>query len=122
MAVKTYKRHSAKVINDKRWPALRLAAKRRDGFKCVKCNAVGRLEVDHIRPVRDAPELAFELSNLQTLCTPCHSAKTKIECGFGAELDPKRQAWRDLLAQSMRLIPIEGLFYAAECENSASAI
>ncbi len=61
MAVKTYKRHSAKVINDKRWPALRLAAKRRDGFRCVKCNAVGRLEVDHIKPVRDTPELAFDL-------------------------------------------------------------
>ncbi|HWM47082.1 MAG TPA: HNH endonuclease [Xanthobacteraceae bacterium] len=98
MGVKQYDRHSAKVIRDKRWPALRLAAKRRDGFKCVKCRAVGRLEVDHIKRVKDAPELAFELSNLQTLCTPCHSAKTRLEVGFGQEVDPKRAAWRDLVA------------------------
>jgi 5-methylcytosine-specific restriction endonuclease McrA len=98
VGVKQYDRYSAKVIRDKRWPALRLAAKRRDGFKCVKCRAVGRLEVDHIRRVKDAPELAFELANLQTLCTPCHSAKTKLEVGFGQEVDPKRAAWRDLVA------------------------
>jgi 5-methylcytosine-specific restriction endonuclease McrA len=98
MGLKQYQRHSAKVIQDKRWPALRLAAKRRDGFKCVQCGACGRLEVDHIKPVRTHPELAFVLDNLQTLCTPHHSAKTKIECGFGNEVSPARAAWRDLLA------------------------
>jgi 5-methylcytosine-specific restriction endonuclease McrA len=98
VGVKTYERHSAKVIKDKRWPALRLACKRRDNFRCVKCGASGRLECDHIRRVRDAPELAFELSNLQTLCTPCHSAKTKLECGFGNEVSPARSAWRELIA------------------------
>jgi len=91
-----YQRHSAKVVSSKRWPALRLAAKRRDGFRCVCCRAVGDLEVDHIKPVRDAPELAFELSNLQTLCVRCHSRKTRIEIGMG-DIDPKRQAWRDLV-------------------------
>jgi 5-methylcytosine-specific restriction endonuclease McrA len=96
MAVK-YDRHSAAVIRSPRWKAVRLLAKRRDGFKCVKCNATGQLEVDHIKPVRAAPELAFELSNLQTLCKPCHSAKTKLEVGF-APIDPARAAWRDLLA------------------------
>lgn len=95
--MKHYQRHSARVIRDKRWPALRLAAKRRDDFRCVKCGATGRLEVDHIQRVKDAPALAFELSNLQTLCTPCHSAKTKIECGFGNEVSPARTAWRELL-------------------------
>lgn len=97
MGLKEYRRHSAATIRDKRWPALRLAAKRRDGFKCVTCGARGRLEVDHIKPVREAPELAFDLANLQTLCTPCHSRKTRIEVGFG-ETDPKRAAWRELLA------------------------
>jgi 5-methylcytosine-specific restriction endonuclease McrA len=121
MAVKTYQRHSAKVISDRRWPALRLAAKRRDGFQCVKCGAAGRLEVDHIKSVRDAPELAFDLSNLQTLCTPCHSAKTKLEVGFGHEVDPKRAAWRNLV-QSMHLIPSEGNLYARECEDTAAAV
>ena len=93
---KEYQRHSARVINDRRWPALRLAAKRRDGFKCVKCGARGRLECDHIKPVRDAPELAFDLDNLQALCVRCHSRKTQLEVGFG-ETDPKRAAWRALV-------------------------
>lgn len=98
MGLKDYQRHSAAIIRDKRWPALRLAAKRRDGFKCVRCGSRGRLEVDHIKPVREAPDLAFDLTNLQTLCVRCHSRKTKSEVGFGPEVDPRRQAWRELLA------------------------
>jgi 5-methylcytosine-specific restriction protein A len=96
MGVKKYHRHSRVATSDKRWPALRLAAKRRDGFKCVKCNAHGRLEVDHVKPVRSHPELSFDLGNLQTLCTACHSSKTAKECGW-TPLTPERRAWRDLL-------------------------
>lgn len=92
-----YFRHSAAVTRSARWKVVRLQAKRRDGFQCVKCNARGRLEVDHIKPVRSHPELSFEISNLQTLCGSCHSRKTIIETGL-RPIDPKRQAWRDLLA------------------------
>lgn len=91
-----YDAHSAAVLRSTRWKFVRITAKRRDDFKCVNCGARGRLEVDHIKPVRDAPELAFDLANLQTLCKPCHSTKTKLEVGFGA-VDPKRAAWRELL-------------------------
>jgi 5-methylcytosine-specific restriction endonuclease McrA len=90
-------RHSAAVTRSARWKIVRLAAKRRDGFRCVKCGARGRLEVDHIEPVRTHPELSFDLTNLQTLCGRCHSRKTAIEVGM-TPIDPKRQAWRDLLA------------------------
>lgn len=95
--MKQHFRHSAAVTRSARWKVVRLAAKRRDGFKCVKCGARGRLEVDHIEPVRTHPELSFELANLQTLCGTCHSQKTIIEIGL-RPIDPKRQAWRDLLA------------------------
>jgi len=47
-----YHRYSARVIGSKRWPALRIAARRRDGWSCVRCGAVGRLEVDHVLPDR----------------------------------------------------------------------
>ncbi len=97
MALKTYDRHSAAVIRSPRWKFLRKVAKDRDGWKCVKCEYRGRLEVDHIKSVRDAPELAFDLDNLQSLCRRCHSRKTRIECGLAVELEPKRQAWRDLV-------------------------
>ncbi|WP_081434986.1 HNH endonuclease [Nitrobacter hamburgensis] len=97
MALKQYDRHGASVYRDPRWKAVRYLAKKRDGWRCVKCGFRGRLECDHVRAIRDAPELAFELSNLQTLCRFCHSKKTQIEVGFFTEVDPKRAAWRDLV-------------------------
>jgi 5-methylcytosine-specific restriction endonuclease McrA len=93
---KKFEAHSAPVLRSTRWPALRLAALRRDGFRCVQCHARGRLEVDHIKPVRTHPELGFELENLQSLCAVCHARKTRIECGH-APLDPRRQQWRNLV-------------------------
>jgi 5-methylcytosine-specific restriction enzyme A len=54
---------------------------RRDQFRCVRCGARGRLEVDHRLPVRTHPELRFELSNLQVLCVRCHAKKTRAEIG-----------------------------------------
>lgn len=95
---KEYARHSKKVTRSQRWKAVRLEVLRRDGWKCVKCGANGRLEVDHIKPVRTNPELGFEKSNLQTLCGPCHSRKTRLEIGLGRE-DPAREAWKELIAK-----------------------
>lgn len=95
MGVK-YPRHGGSLYKTRQWKALRFMARRRDGFKCIACGAAGRLEVDHIKPLRTHPELALELSNLQCLCTACHSRKTRLEIGMG-ELPPERQAWRDLL-------------------------
>lgn len=96
-----YERHGTWVYRDKRWPALRTMAKRRDGFRCVKCESRYRLEVDHIDPVRSAPEKAFDLANLQTLCGPCHGTKTRHEAGH-PELSPERKRWRDLLRDMQR--------------------
>lgn len=91
-----YDRVGAAVYRDARWAVVRLEAKRRDGWKCVKCGSRYRLEVDHIRPVRDCPDLAFTLTNLQTLCGPCHGKKTRIEVGMG-ESNPKRDKWLEAI-------------------------
>lgn len=96
-----YHRHSAKVTRSKRWKALRLEALRRDGWQCVKCGARGRLEVDHIAPVRTAPERAFDLTNLQCLCGACHARKTRLEIGLGRE-NPAREAWKSLVHDTGR--------------------
>lgn len=93
-----YDRPSRRVQKSKRWPALRLQALRRDDWRCVQCGRRGRLEVDHILPVRDAPELGFALSNLQTLCPSCHGRKTRLEMGFDP-LSPARLKWRDAVAE-----------------------
>ncbi|MCL6251114.1 HNH endonuclease [Altererythrobacter sp. KTW20L] len=88
-------RAGASVYRSMRWKGLRLAAKRRDGWACVQCGAQGaRLDVDHIRPIRTHPELAFELANLQTLCVTHHSEKTKRELQRRTETGPERLAWR----------------------------
>ena len=41
--------------------------------------AVLATEVDHIVGLRDAPLLAFTLSNLQGLCAQCHARKSQAE-------------------------------------------
>lgn len=86
---------SRKVVKDRRWPALRLQALRRDGWQCVQCGSRVRLEVDHVQAVRDRPDLAFDLSNLQVLCARCHTRKTCDDIGI--KIDPERERWRDLL-------------------------
>lgn len=96
-----FKRYGTHIYRDPRWAVLRTAAKRRDGWKCVKCGSRYRLEVDHIKPVRDRPDLAFDLDNLQVLCGGCHGRKTRVEAGH-PELSPERQQWRDLLRDMQR--------------------
>ena len=97
----TWQRHGASIYRPPQWAVLRLMARRRDGFACVQCGKKGRLEVDHVKPIRTHPELALELGNLQSLCTICHSRKTRLETGMG-DLPPERQAWRDLLRDMQR--------------------
>ena len=102
MGLDHWYRHSRHITRTAQWKVLRLQAKRRDGWKCIKCGGVGKLEVDHIQPVRTHPLLAYVLSNLQTLCSACHAAKTRIEVGF-PEISPARAAWRDLLKSTPKI-------------------
>lgn len=87
-----FRRYSRPVLRTKRWQVLRQEILERDGWKCRSCGARGRLEVDHIKPVRNAPDRAFDKANLQSLCAPCHTRKTRIECGH-PEPSPERRAW-----------------------------
>lgn len=91
-----YARHSAKVTRGQRWKALRMQALDRDDWACVQCGERRRLEIDHIEPVKDRPDLAYSLANLQTLCGRCHARKTRIEVGMG-QPNPAREAWKSLL-------------------------
>jgi 5-methylcytosine-specific restriction endonuclease McrA len=99
-----FPRYSRHITRGPRWQSLRIQALRRDGFKCVQCGAHGRLEIDHIEAVRNAPDKAHDLANLQTLCAACHARKTRIEAGL-PEISPARKAWRDLLSQPLGAKP-----------------
>lgn len=85
-------RYSRPVLKSKRWKVLRHQILERDGWKCRSCGGHGRLEVDHIEPVRSNPSRAFDPLNLQSLCPSCHTRKTRIECGH-PEKSPARIAW-----------------------------
>ena len=66
-------------INRKQWERVRLKAKERDSWACVKCGSMRGTEVDHIKPISEGGEM-YALDNLQTLCrNPCHREKTRSE-------------------------------------------
>lgn len=93
-----FQRHSKRVTATRRWQVLRMAVIERDGYRCKECGARGRLEVDHVKPVRTHPALAFDPANLQALCPSCHTRKTRLECGHPPPLTtPARDAWQDAI-------------------------
>ncbi|MGI9486842.1 MAG: HNH endonuclease [Geminicoccaceae bacterium] len=61
------------------WRRVRLRALKRDGARCVGCGRGSSdgvtLEVDHIKPKSQYPNLMYDLANLQTLCYDCHRPK-----------------------------------------------
>lgn len=89
-----WKRYSRHVTRTQRWRALRPLILSRDKHRCHECGARGRLEIDHIKPVRTHPELAFDPANLAAKCPSCHTRKTRLECGH-PPLPEGRQKWRD---------------------------
>jgi len=63
------------------WRRLRAVKLRTDPICEIRthCHGLVASEVDHIRPVRERPDLRLEWSNLQSTCHGCHVAKTKQE-------------------------------------------
>ena len=58
------------------------------GNKCCKCGEVHRLQIDHIRPLKNGGR--HVMTNFQLLCRACHLAKTKVEAANGLfdDVDP----------------------------------
>ena len=63
------------------WNKLRLIALERDHYLCKMCESMGRITtantVDHIKA--KAQNGTDSMDNLQSLCGPCHKAKTARE-------------------------------------------
>ena len=68
---------------DRAWRAVAALALRRDCGTCQYCLArkivSTATEVHHIKPVAEYPLLRLVLSNLVSLCHPCHQAETAKE-------------------------------------------
>ena len=79
-----------------RWAAARRQVIARDRWRCRACGRAGRLECDHVRPLRAGGD-PYDMGNLQTLCRSCHIAKTAGE--NRRPLTPAEAAWRDFVAE-----------------------
>ena len=87
-----------------RWRLVRQAVLNRDNWRCQECGRVARRpEIDHRQPLHLAPDKAWDMDNLQTLCAwPCHGEKTRQEnIARHARNNPKprRDAWRQLVSE-----------------------
>ena len=65
-----------KIYNSKKWADVRLKVLLRDDYLCVECKKKGietkSVEVHHVIPLTVAPHLAYEESNLESICHSCH--------------------------------------------------
>lgn len=65
-----------KIYNSKKWAIVREQAIIRDKMMCVPCYKKGiktlATEVHHIIELSEDISLAYELSNLQSICHSCH--------------------------------------------------
>lgn len=94
-AEQVYERSRAKehvFYRTARWRRVRAMKLARDPL-CEECGAPAG-EVHHVRRRRDAPELAYELTNLRSLCKPCHSRATMAEQQVTAVSRPGEQGRR----------------------------
>ena len=66
-------------FGSKVWRTLRMTVLIEQGARCQCCGRTAkdgvRMNVDHIKPRRQFPELALEKSNLQVLCEDCNAGK-----------------------------------------------
>jgi len=102
-----YERHSKHITRTRRWQELRLEILRRDRWQCRECGKPGRLEVHHIKRVRDFPDLAYDPANLMCLCGSCHTKVTRVECGLNPA-KPINAGWQEAISQLTK----EGIYNA----------
>lgn len=68
-----YTNNNYKIRHSKEYKAFRKQVLQRDNYKCTKCGETENLQIHHIKPTKDYPELIMDLDNVQTLCLLCHS-------------------------------------------------
>ena len=92
--------HRHRLLNRRRWARVRRVVFERDGWRCRRCGVASRLECDHVVPLEwDPGQDPNDPDGCQTLCRPCHIAKTASE--NRREPTPAEQAWRELVAETM---------------------
>lgn len=74
-----YKRdlEARSFYKSKAWERCRTLSLERDNYLCQRCLRRGMITaadvVHHIKELKNHPELALDLENLESLCHPCHN-------------------------------------------------
>lgn len=76
------------------WLRCRLLALQRDHYLCQPCYRGGKFTaantVHHIEALEKRPDLALELSNLESICPSCHN-KEHPEKGRGEKVEEQQR-------------------------------
>jgi 5-methylcytosine-specific restriction protein A len=70
-------KEEGRVYDRRRWRVLR-RKKLSSAPICEECGEELAREVDHVVPIEDGGD-PWAMSNLSSLCSPCHSKKTRAE-------------------------------------------
>lgn len=75
---------SVPVLKQDDWKALKKRVFETYGYRCMKCHHLHSIKkfvnVDHIKPRKLFPDLAFDFDNLQVLCGRCNKEKGNLHC------------------------------------------
>lgn len=74
-AAQSGRKYTDKRYKTRRWQRLRLFMLGQSPV-CSACHEAPASVLDHVVPVRHAPDKFWDTSNLQTLCHRCHNKKS----------------------------------------------
>lgn len=89
-----------------RWNAeVKPEVSERQGFRCADCGAEDKpLEIHHVIPKHENPDLAFDIDNVVALCNECHKIRHS------------RQGWQGASQCNLMAVVVDSIEYIGEEE------
>lgn len=77
----------------------------RQGFRCADCGAENKpLEIHHVIPKHENPDLAFDIDNVVALCKDCHNIRHS------------KQGWQGVSQCNLMAVEVDSIEYVGEEE------
>ena len=87
------------IYKSEKWKRKRAHILKRDQYQCKECRKYGKLTpakiVHHIKEIEDYPELAWDDSNLESVCMACHN---RLHKETGAKSLERQKYYRGRMA------------------------
>ena len=97
------------VYTSRKWRNMRREIVKAAGNRCSQCgerHTSRLLELHHITPLEEAPELAFQINNLMLVCRGCHRRQHGLPSWMTRATTSHRQSRRtEYLMELERLMP-----------------